>query len=97
MFSVMNAADAGAGSLRQAILDSNNTPGLNTIAFDINNGGAVEIQPLSALPDITNPVIIDGTTQPGFSGAPLVILNGTQEPFASGLVIGPGGGSTIKV
>ena len=33
-FTVMNTADTGAGSLRQAILDANMAPGADTITFD---------------------------------------------------------------
>src|SRR5262245_30522759 len=34
VFTVANTADAGAGSLRQAILDANAAPGADTITFD---------------------------------------------------------------
>ena len=66
-FTVTNTGDSGAGSFRQAILDANASPGLDTIAFNIPGAGPHTIQPLSALPTITDPVIIDGYTQPGAS------------------------------
>ena len=36
-FTVVNTNDAGAGSLRQAILDANAASGANTIEFDLDN------------------------------------------------------------
>src|SRR3954454_17993418 len=72
-FPVTNTADAGPGSLRQAILDANANPGTDTIAFHVGSGGVQTIQPLTALPEITAPVVINGTTQPGFAGTPLVV------------------------
>src|SRR5262249_43047012 len=53
------------GSLRQAIIFANNTPGLDTINFNIPGPlfNIPTITPLSPLPEITSPVIIDGTTQ----------------------------------
>ena len=67
-FTVTNTNDAGAGSLRQAILDANaNNVATDTIAFNIAGAGVKTIAPTSALPDITDPVIIDGYTQPGSS------------------------------
>ena len=58
---VTNTADSGPGSLRQAILDSNAATGAtNTIDFDIPGPGVQTIAPLSPLPAITNPVLIDG-------------------------------------
>src|SRR5690242_12649157 len=71
-FTVTNIGDAGPGSLRQAILDSNAAIGTtNTIDFDIPGSGIQTIAPLSALPAITGAVLIDGFTQPGDSGTPL--------------------------
>lgn len=106
---VTTTADMGAGSLRQAILDSNTSVGVpDTIAFNIqpNDPGHVyyredgqvglpggnnvtvtteandanldnpdqlyprswyRIAPASQLPFVTDPVIIDGYTQPGSS------------------------------
>ena len=66
-FTVTNTADSGAGSLRQAILDVNALAGTDLIAFDITGAGPHTIQPSSALPTITDPVIIDGYTQLGAS------------------------------
>jgi uncharacterized repeat protein (TIGR01451 family) len=72
-FTVSNTADSGAGSLRQAILDSNNTAGTQTINFLIDGGGVQTITPASPLPDITDTVIIDGYTQPGASPNTLAV------------------------
>jgi hypothetical protein len=65
IFTVMTTADSGAGSLRQAITDANAFAGTDTIAFNISDTGPHTIQPLSALPVITEPVVIDGYTQSG--------------------------------
>jgi len=75
-FTVTNTNDSGAGSLRQAILDSNSTPGVQIIDFNIPGGGVQTIALASPLPDTADGVTIDGTTQPGFSGTPLIELNG---------------------
>jgi hypothetical protein len=74
-FTVTNANDSGAGSLRQAILDANATPGFDTINFNIGSGTQT-ITPASPLPTVTDPVALDATTQPGYSGAPIIELNG---------------------
>jgi len=39
IFTVTNVNNDGAGSLRQAILDANATPGLDTINFNIPGDG----------------------------------------------------------
>src|SRR5258708_21110941 len=75
---VTNTNDNGVGSLRQAILDANAGTGTNTVTFQIPGGGVHTITPSAALPSITEPVVIDGTTQSGFVGAPLIELNGTS-------------------
>jgi hypothetical protein len=76
IFAVNTTADSGAGSLRQALLDANANPGADIIQFNIGGGGVQTIQPLSPLPAISDPVTIDGSTQPGYSGTPLIELNG---------------------
>src|SRR6185436_7051257 len=62
MFVVTNTNDSGAGSLNQAILDANANPGADLITFNIGSG-ATTITPTTLLPTITDPVVIDGTTQ----------------------------------
>ncbi|MBI5100026.1 MAG: right-handed parallel beta-helix repeat-containing protein [Nitrospirae bacterium] len=66
-FIVTNTNDSGFGSLRQAILDANANLCTDTIAFNIPGSGHHTIQPVTVLPIITDPVIIDGYTQPGAS------------------------------
>ncbi|MFS8084308.1 MAG: hypothetical protein ACMG6H_01650, partial [Acidobacteriota bacterium] len=75
---VTNTNDSGTGSLRQAILNANATAALDTISFNISGSGVRTISPLSELPTITAPVFIDGATQPGYAGTPLIELNGTS-------------------
>ena len=89
VFVVNTTADSGPGSFRQAILDSNiATGGTNTIDFDIPGSGVQTIAPTSALPAITNPVVIDGTSQPGYAGAPLIAIAGQGTGDAEALTVG---------
>ena len=96
-FVVSNTNDSGPGSLRQAITDANANPGTDLITFSIGSG-LQTIAPTSLLPDITDPVIIDGTTQPGYAGVPLIELSGVNGPSPSnhGLLTITGGNSTIR-
>jgi trimeric autotransporter adhesin len=63
LFTVTNTNDSGAGSLRQAIVNANALAGIDTITFDIAGSGVQTITLASALPVITDAVVIDGTTQ----------------------------------
>jgi photosystem II stability/assembly factor-like uncharacterized protein len=92
-FVVTNTNDHGTGSLRQAMLDANATQGADRIIFNIPGSGVRTIALTSALPTITDPVIIDGSTQPGYSGSPIVELNGGSA--VSGIVI-TSGNSTLR-
>ena len=93
---VTNTNDSGNGSLRQAILDANAAPGADTIAFDIAGTGPHTITPLSKLPTITDAVVIDGTTEPDFTGTPVIELSGRWAGANSdGLKI-TAGGSTVR-
>ena len=92
------APGAGTGTLRQAIIDSDAaTPGPNTIDFSIGTGTQT-ISLASALPSITVPVTIDGTSQPGYTNSSLIDLDGTSAGTGvKGLVLAAGsGGSTIR-
>ena len=93
-YAVTNTADVGTGSLRQAILNANANPGVDVIRFSIGSG-VKTISPMSALPAINGAVTIDGTTQPGYAGTPLIVLSGANIPSATGLFVS-GGSSTIQ-
>jgi parallel beta-helix repeat protein len=90
-------------TLRQAINAANGLPPGTIINFNIGNGGPKTIVPLTPLPSITEPVTIDGTTQPGFdpsSPQPIIAidgsgLKGTRFAGADGLDV-LGGNSTIR-
>jgi hypothetical protein len=69
-FVVTNTNDSGPGSLRQAILDTNAhrnaAPSVpDVIEFDITGTGPFDIHVLTPLPKITDPVDIEGNSQPG--------------------------------
>jgi autotransporter-associated beta strand protein len=84
---VTNTNNSGAGSLRQVITNANTIPGADTIRFAIASG-AQTIAPTSTLPNITGPTIVDGTTQPGYAGTPLIELSGASAGAGvSGLVV----------
>ena len=93
-FVVTNTNDSGPGSLRQAILDANSNGEVDVINFSIGSG-VKTISPLSPLPTITTRAIIDGTTQPGYAGKPIIEIEGSQAGEGPGLLIS-GGFSTIK-
>jgi CSLREA domain-containing protein len=94
------AAVGGGCTLRAAIEEANARAnlagGADQIAFNIAGSGLQTIQPLSALPAITDPVVIDATTQPGYAGTPLIELDGSLAGAGvSGLRLSTGG-NTVK-
>jgi len=95
-YTVTTTADSGANSLRQAITNANGNPGLDTIAFNIPGTGPFTITPASALPTITDPVVIDGTTQPGYAGTPLIEINGSSLASGDNGLYITAGGSTVR-
>jgi len=83
------------GSLRANLLAANVHPGPDTIIFDIVPNAAVETIKLDALlPEITDPVTLDATTQPGYQGKPIVVVDGSTTP-GDGLVF-TAGNSTVR-
>jgi hypothetical protein len=99
-FTVINTNDSGAGSLRAAISAANASIGNDTIAFNIPGAGVHTIQPLSALPAITDPLTIDGGTQPGYTGTPLIQLDGSlagSSTFGLNIVSGAIGSSVFAL
>jgi trimeric autotransporter adhesin len=103
-YTVINTNDSGPGSLRYAMTSANaNESGPNTIDFAIpdtgvqTNTGVQTISPISALPTITNPVVIDATSQCLTCTGPSIQLDGGAIAGAgvSGLLI-TAGQSTVR-
>ncbi|HCV42810.1 MAG TPA: hypothetical protein DGH68_04960, partial [Bacteroidetes bacterium] len=93
---VTNTQNSGLGSLRKAIDSANALGGSNVIIFNIPASGVLTITPLSSLPNIYGPVVIDGTTQSGYSGTPLIVLDGSSAGVSvNGLTLF-GGNSTVR-
>ena len=74
------------------------------IDFDIPGTGLHIISPVTGLPPINDPVVIDGYTQPGSSpntvldgdsATLLIVLDGSVDPFADGLQL-YAGNSTVR-
>jgi uncharacterized repeat protein (TIGR01451 family) len=63
-YTVTNTYDAGAGSLRQAILDANANVGKDVINFAIPGAGPHVISLITTLPAITEQITINGYSQP---------------------------------
>jgi hypothetical protein len=101
---IVNTNDTGQGSLHRFIDNANGIVGVQTSRFNIPTTDpnytasplAYVIHPLSALPEITDPTIIEGTTQPDFAATPIIVLDGVQTgPGTSGIWISSGA-STVR-
>ncbi|HTQ49863.1 MAG TPA: M12 family metallopeptidase [Candidatus Acidoferrales bacterium] len=89
---VTTTADVGPGSLRAAIYYATDHPG-TTIRFAIPAGdpgysnGVFNLHLTGMLPPlVTDGTVIDGSTQPGFAGRPLIFVDASQvlpETFTS--------------
>lgn len=95
IFTVTNNAASGPGTLLAAMLAANATPGPDQIHFNLPAASRT-ITPAAAtpLPALTEAVVIDATTQPGYAGVPLVELSGANfAPLSgvNGLLIQAGG------
>lgn len=91
--------DTGSGTctLRAAIEEANANAGADTIQFSIGSG-ARTISPATGLPSAFEALTIDGTTQPGYAGTPLIEIDGVGAgPNTQGLHISPtAAGSTVR-
>jgi parallel beta-helix repeat protein len=74
--------------------DSATTP--DTIQFDIAGSGVQVISLNKALPAIARSVIIDGTTEPGYSGTPLIALTPANASVKGDGIDVTHGNATIK-
>lgn len=91
VFTVRSTDDTSDGScttghcsLREAIAAANAAAGADTIAFAIPGAGPHLITLLSPLPYVSTTMTIDGTTQPGYAGTPLVGISGAYLSGQSG-------------
>ena len=85
VFSVTTTADSGPGSLRQAVEDANSNAGGDSINFAIPEdqcqaSGVCAIELVSDLPEITDGVIVDGTTQQRYGSAPANVCSTGNAP-----------------
>jgi hypothetical protein len=94
---VTTTADVGPGSLRAAIYYATDHSG-TTIRFNLTtndpgySNGVFNIHLTGYLPPlVANGTVMDGSTQPGFAGRPLVFVDGSQmipEAYAPGAATG---------
>jgi len=85
-YTVTSSASSGAGSLNDTITQANYKGGdLNVINFNIpSKGGVVEIV-LSQTLYIARLMVLNGFTQPGYQGSPLIRINANGN--ASGIAL----------
>ena len=102
---VTNTNDSGSSSLREAISETNSTPGADVITFQIAGGGVKTIALSTALPQITDVLTIDGFTQPGASAntspnglnaVVLIELDGITSGFQGLTFANAANGSTVR-
>jgi hypothetical protein len=97
---VTNTNDSGTGSLRAAIEAANAAPGTQIIGFNIPGPGPHTITLDSALPAVAESAVIDGSTQPGWSGSPVVAVRmatvDTQTLNSGPCINLSGSGSTLR-
>ncbi|MDH4261024.1 MAG: hypothetical protein OEW16_12095, partial [Gammaproteobacteria bacterium] len=87
---------AGTENTVFMLADGTARPGLKASYPNLFVGGIATIAPTSALPTITGPIVIDGQTQPGWSSAPIIELNGAGAGAGvTGLSISAGA-STVR-
>lgn len=89
------ACTASNCSLREAINAANSTAGFNGIYFNIPGSGVHIIETNTGFPEITDPVMIDATTQPGWAGTPLIELRSSWAQHQTAISV-HGGSSTIE-
>ncbi|WP_439630005.1 hypothetical protein [Gemmata sp.] len=95
-FTVTSVDNVGEGTLRNAIIRANATPGADTITFAIGTGLQQIRVMTTPLPAITDRVNINGRSQPGYAGLPLVLVNGAGAGVgATGLTIERGGSGSV--
>ena len=89
-FQVNSSGDSGPGTLRDAITKAAAISGSHRIEFQLSGPSPYVIHPLSQLPDLRGPIILDASTQIGYAGTPVVELRGDQAGASDGLRLASG-------
>ena len=89
------ATGNGVCTLRAAFAVANTAAGA-VIDFAIPGPGVHAITPGSPLGPLTRSVTVDGTSQPGYSGVPLIEVSGASEPFLVAGIELTGGDSVVR-
>lgn len=87
--------DANECTLREAMTKAEEQTGRDRIYFSLPGPGPYSIKPLSTLPTMFQPVVIDASTQLGYVDHPVIELNGSLAGTGNGLNI-RGGQSVIR-
>ena len=87
-FPVTNTNDVGAGSLADAINQANASPGTDTITFALTEGASMTISLVNGLPAITEPVFIDGYSQPGSAAGTIAARTIRVNVNGAGIAVG---------
>ncbi len=83
---VTSASPTGPGSLQWALYNASANPGHDTVSFAIPGPGVhrIVIDPgVNPLPSVVGDLTVDGTTQPGYAGSPVIEVVGAGS-LASG-------------
>ncbi len=106
VLNVTSTNDSGSGTLRQAILDANALIGADEIRFNLGANKTITLT--TKLPSLTTPIDVNGTSQAGWTGTPLIVIDGqnvAEDGFLitsrnctiRGLVINGFGGNGIAI
>jgi hypothetical protein len=94
-YAVTSTADNGPNTLRAAIVAANGHAGADLITFAIGSG-AKTISLTASLPDVIEAVTLDGASQPGFTGVPLIRIDGVGLAADTDCLRLFGGNSVVK-
>jgi hypothetical protein len=92
---VTNTNNSGGGSLRDAMLRANKSSDADVIQFKIGTGRR-SIAPLTALPQLKYVTSLDGSTQGGYAGKPLIEIRGDRMGSTTAGLVLHGGSGTIR-
>ena len=96
-----NKGADGLISLREAIWAANNTTNIDAstpdvINFAIGSGAQTIMVGAGGLPTLTDAVILDATSQPGYVSTPLITLDGTNASGSTGGIVLRTSDSTVR-